>query len=726
MPQRAINLQWPSGGLDRKYSFQRQAPYTTASCQNVWGTNLYDRRQTGGTRAGTRKAWFEQLGAGSKVNLLSSVDYVSAGYAGNGDGFEVKSGESASPQELDSALWTAPTFLAADGTPYRESGYAICDWNNRKQTGGIFKSITIDTASTYYIDLDTLLTGNAQAIFRIYARMNAGLPNAQSSGLIVAVTASIGDGGVYFSAEMLVNGSTVATFATQFITTRANVFTVTINSNTVTATFGGVALFGSGVVIASHGSDVRTGFGVETSITTGRAKLNSFGIRTNSTTNTGVRTIVVAASNGQLYADSNNIMTAVGSAVLNTSEQLQAAHHNQKLYIANYSLTTTETAKVYDPAAGTVSTLTASAGTAPTNCKLVCRYTDRVVFAGDVNNPHLWYMSRKGNPLDWDYSQLAAGDNGSAIAGQDSDAGEIGAPMTAIAPFGDDYMIMAASDALFVMRGDPAFGGQIDSISRRIGVIDKFAWTYTPEGHFLFLSKDGLYVLPSGASGEPQSISREKLPNDLFNVDITNYDVSMSFDVEFRGAWITLSNKTAGQTTSYFFDWENKAFWPMVYPSTQEVCVSYNVATPFVRGVILGCKDGYLRRHSVTASDDDGTAIDSYCEIGPIRLADSEYDEGLVSELIGTVHYGMGASVTWTTRTAKNAQSLYNSVTGSVDTRTGTWTTGTRGDGLNVKERQRIRGGAMALKLEDVSGNPWAVENVTVGIKTAGKQRVVS
>jgi hypothetical protein len=224
----------------------------------------------------------------------------------------------------------------------------------------------------------------------------------------------------------------------------------------------------------------------------------------------------------------------------------------------------------------------------------------------------------------------------------------------------------------------------------------------------------------------PETISREKLPAELLNIDLLQVNVCMEFDTEFRGAWIFLHNIQAGQATSWFFDWENKAFWPMQYPLTQEAVRAYFVATPTVRGVLLGCMDGYLRRHSTAYTNDDGTALGSYVEIGPIRLAGSEYDEGKLTEIIGTPHYGLAGTVTWTVKAAKNAQSLYNAQSGSVYTTTGTWTAGTDGSSLSTKDRQRIRGGAAVVKLEETDGQPWAIESVLCAIQTAGKQRVAS
>lgn len=719
---------------------EKQPPSTTAKALNVFPSNVWDRRQTGGSRPGTGKYSYTQLGSGAKVNMLTSVDWASSSGATQIWSDDFNTGP------LDETLWTqtdaiATTTLHPSGL-YTASGYGGGTVVSAITRGAAFKNLSVNTSSPYtitanirfYKDRASSVGAVTQSV-RIYARMDATTPTP-ASGMYVELSCYSNGSGVFGS--LVVDGVSASTFSVGCNEREGN-FSVTINGNTITADWAGNALLGAGVSISSHGSNVRTGFWAQSGGYTiqssplslyNKSTLQVFryGIGNTSTTNVDVQTAIVAGSNGTLYVDDGQgTFSSVGSAALSTDSYLQAVDYQQKLYIANYSLTdAAKVPKIYDPSAGTVATWTASnGGTLPSRFSLIARYSDRIVVGREFANPHLWYMSRKGDPLDWDYTQLALGDNGSAIAGSNSDASAIGKALTALVPFGDDYMVMGCSDEIWVMRGDPAFGGAIDSLSRKVGIIDKFAWCRTPEGGLLFLSKDGLYYTAPGATMVPESISREKLPAELFNVDTLQVDVCMEFDTEFRGAWIMLHNKQAGQATSWFFDWENKGFWPMQYPLTQEATTVYFTATQNVRGVLLGCSDGYVRRHSTAFRDDDGTALGSYCEIGPIRIGGSGYDEGKLTELVGTPHYRLG-TVTWTAKAAKNAQSLYNDVSGAVDSRTGTWGVGLDGSALATKDRQRIRGGAMVLRLEETDGEPWAVENVLAKISVAGKQRVAS
>ena len=47
-----FTLRFPLGGLDRRYAFQDQAPYTTPDCLNVWPLDVTTGRERGGVRPG--------------------------------------------------------------------------------------------------------------------------------------------------------------------------------------------------------------------------------------------------------------------------------------------------------------------------------------------------------------------------------------------------------------------------------------------------------------------------------------------------------------------------------------------------------------------------------------------------------------------------------------------------------------------------------------------------
>lgn len=350
-------------------------------------------------------------------------------------------------------------------------------------------------------------------------------------------------------------------------------------------------------------------------------------------------------------------------------------------------------------------------GVAPIGCQLVCKYLDRLVLAGPPDAPHIYFLSRQGNPLDYDYAKL---DAGAAIAASVNETGAIGHPITALIPHSDQCLIFGCYSSLWMMRGDPAAGGVVDRISGQIGVVGPSAWCDLPDDQMVFLSQDGLYVFPAGCHGTPQSLSRERLPLELMLLS-DNHHVQLIYDVEFRGIHIYLTREDKGSVYHWWFDWESKSFWPMTLQSTHEPTASM-AYTPVGGGkvVLLGGRDGYVRHYSRAYYQDDGVTIPNWVDIGPFRLAD-DYSEGVLTELHCTLATNSGA-VLWSVRAGQSAE---DAVRATVD-----HTEGEFGERLNYVARPRARGHSAVVRLEGKTGRqPWAYERMLFMIRMAGKLR---
>ena len=368
--------------------------------------------------------------------------------------------------------------------------------------------------------------------------------------------------------------------------------------------------------------------------------------------------------------------------------------------------------KVYDPDAGTLTLLTATAGQVPTGCPLICRYNGRIFLAGAQIAPHVWYTSRQNDEQDWDYAQT---DAQRAVAGVNSTLGTPGKAMTAMFTHSDDYLIMASKDEIYRMRGDPAFGGILGRLSSLIGIVDMNAWCIGPAGELIFLSLDGVYVLPPGGETMPMSMSREKLPQELLNVDATTVIVTMEYDVDKRGVHIYLTPVVAGSPTHWWLDWTQKTFWPVTLPSTMEptACCTYQSTETGDSGVLLGGRDGIIRRYADSAEDDDGTNFSSYIDIGPIPMA----QDGMVGTLVSfdaNMAEGSG-NVAWSAHPALT----FEAATSASSTDSGTWVAG-----LNARVRVTGRGQAYILKMAGTPGSKWGMESVVAATKTSGTKRV--
>lgn len=383
--------------------------------------------------------------------------------------------------------------------------------------------------------------------------------------------------------------------------------------------------------------------------------------------------------------------------------------------------------KIYDPAANTLTrwVATTGLGSVPLGCPLICCYRDRMVLAGAPVAPHAWYMSRQGNPLDWNYG-ASSNDAGRAVAGTNTESGLLGEPIYALIQGGDNFLIFGCENSMWVMRGDPAYGGGIENISWNLGIVDAKAYTFGPNGEIVFLSRDGLYMMPPGG-GNPQPASRDRLPEELLRLDRSIFHVSLAYDVQDRGVHIFLTHRDGSGQYHWWMDWETKGLWPFQVAATTfdpTYCMTLNSTVACDNGVYLGCRDGYVRRFHQRAERDDSTAFSSYVDIGPLQAAPA-YADGIVRELSGVVAADSG-DVGFALYTGESHEDAQDKTTAFYS---GTWVdtvaaTGIPRTGLNYKHRPRARCASWKLRLSNgETGRAWSVERITAIVDQDGRQR---
>ena len=370
--------------------------------------------------------------------------------------------------------------------------------------------------------------------------------------------------------------------------------------------------------------------------------------------------------------------------------------------------------KVYDPQTGVMTAHSASLGTIPAGCRLVAKYSDRIVYASSDITPHVWYMSRQGFPNDWDFTQE---DSASAIQAQASIGGQIADPITALIPHGDECLVVACYNSLWIIRGDPGYGGTQDRISRKIGIVGPSAWCNTADDMCIFLSPDGLYGIPAGCHGVPTSLSREPLPDELIGLNQERDVVTMEFDTINRGVHIFTSKHDSSEASHWWFDWEAKSFWRVKLQTAHEpFSLHERVAWDDVPVVLLGCRDGYIRNFSRDFEvDDESYEIESYVVLGPWHLDRGGYREGIVESLDITTGSDSGP-IDWELRVGDGAESSYKNApreSGSLVRA-----------GLNYRSRPMARGVAATLKLINSGTQRWFVDRVIASMRSAGSKRV--
>lgn len=368
--------------------------------------------------------------------------------------------------------------------------------------------------------------------------------------------------------------------------------------------------------------------------------------------------------------------------------------------------------KIYTPLTDTITLQIATTGQVPTGCPLITRYLGRIMFGGAEIAPHVWYASRQYDPLDFDYAQT---DSQRAVAGTSSDAGVPGDPLTALFSFSDDYCIMGCMTSIWRLAGDPAYGGHLDNLSQKVGIIDRDAWCVGPGGELVFLSLGGLYAVQPGGNSYPIPLSEQILPQEFKNIDPKVSTIILEYDVADRGIHIFITENQSNSRVHWWFDWDSKTFWPVTLQSDHEPTAVCSMQATAIEesGVILGGRDGYLRRFSGLAGNDCGTAFSSYVMIGPIPLAQDDYI-GTVIGVDATMATSSG-DVTWSLRPSNTFQGTLSASSSD----SGTWEAG-----LNAREIPACRGQATILKLTGSSGERWAFENVVINVIASGMRLI--
>ena len=372
-----------------------------------------------------------------------------------------------------------------------------------------------------------------------------------------------------------------------------------------------------------------------------------------------------------------------------------------------------------------------SFGSLPAKAYLGCLYRGRVVLSGNPNYPHQWYMSRQSDI--WDYAYLA-NDAQSPVVGNNADAGECGDIIRCLIPYKDDYLIFGCATTIWVLRGDPAAGGSLDEVDLTIGIFGANSWCFDGDGNLYFWGTGGIYVLPTGF-GKIKNLTENTLPAIVADEDVdpSTHRITMGYDRKRRGILVCITKLSDGSNSNYWYDLRTGGFFPETYP---DVCGAYSLFYYAANDkdyadLLLGCKDGYVRKFLDTAKDDDDgvgadTAINSYCTL-PIQPLSPDGDhEGKLTSL--TVTNAGGASggdfgdtdeVDYSLYVGNDAEIvLEDIIDGATARETGTLS----GTGRKERVRHRLRGAYLGIKLANsTAAETWAIEKIEGEVQPAGK-----
>ncbi|MCC7407392.1 MAG: hypothetical protein IT442_04930 [Phycisphaeraceae bacterium] len=749
----AIPLMFPVKGIVRGASFREQEELTCYDALNVRPHDSIERRRRGGQRTGQAKYFADPVNGVNAIQAISSV--VRAFDASTIIPDELI-------QEFDFTAYATgqlttvdPTNFPADynggqpNNPWTTTTPATTFWPNINTADGInglghsgaqsainVRSVLLPSVvlgSQYLVRLQARAgwisgatsTPRITMAFRIdptthlgYYSVRLNNASADPTGFVKVIVEYVTNAGTGSTTTLITSTGYQLTRTGSNNYSDAFDFDISVSGNKLFVYINNVELV-SALSIPNVSSRTRIALGTMT------AGSRILGVIDTASVFTGIipqslrSTDIVVVSAGQIYAGTpaNGLLPSTSGSGMLAAGRLGIQPAFQKAYFADGL---SSGYKVLDVASNTVSTWTPTAGSLPVGsvdatraCRIIALYRGRIVLAGLSEDAQNWFMARAGDPLDWDYTP-ATTDATQPVAGNNSEAGLLGDIVTCLAPYQDDLLFMGGDHTLWVMRGDPAAGGQIDNISRQVGIVgpEAFTWDFS---RLYFLAQSGLYRVDAGG-GNLEKIDRNRLDKVFDAVNYATNNIRLVYDRAWQGVhiFITPVNEPAAPTDHWFWDERTDSFWRDQYPTNHGPTAVhlYDADDPDDRAVLLGGFDGYIRYFSDAVASDDGEAIDSYVQFTPLKLEGDLYNLRL-HEL--QMIMGAGSNdVTLSAYTGKSAEEAVTAASAQFSS--------TLVAGRNNSIRRRARANTLMLKLRNNTlDQTWAFESGMAFVQQAGK-----
>jgi len=384
----------------------------------------------------------------------------------------------------------------------------------------------------------------------------------------------------------------------------------------------------------------------------------------------------------------------------------------------------------------TVDSVVTSYGTMPNKAYLGCLYRGRCVISGNPEAPFQWYMPRQANPFDFAY---VANDAQSPVKGGSSDAGELGDIVRALIPYKDDYLIFGCATSMWYLAGDPAEGGSINELDLTVGIFGANSWCFDGTGTLYFWGTNGIYS--TTIPGTPRCVSQFSLPGLVGDekADPSTHRITMAYDRSRSGLLISITLLADGTNSNYFYDLRTideggvAGFFPESYP---EECGPYSLfyyaanSTTY-RDLLVGCKDGYIRKFSDSAKDDDigatDEAISSHVVFGPIPTGSNPFKKGKLTKLECVTAGGRSSGSQSDTDAASykvfaddSAEGVLEKVYADTPSIAGALRVPGRQRGGSI--RKKVQAAFLGIKLfNSTKTKTWGFEQLLINLKDSGR-----
>jgi hypothetical protein len=197
---------------------------------------------------------------------------------------------------------------------------------------------------------------------------------------------------------------------------------------------------------------------------------------------------------------------------------------------------------IFDYPTGVATTVVETAGTAPSDARIVVNWQGTVWLTARQDDPHVLYAPRVGDLTDWDYSVDPTDQFGAFFTDSETE-GKLSGPVTALMPQTSDTMIVSTFEGLLAMRGHPRQGGVFETVNKGRYVLGQGAWCRIPGDILLFLTPIGIMSLEPSPNASPALFSKEKMPEELIGLSYSYADPTVTMVYDNRWNQVHLFNR---------------------------------------------------------------------------------------------------------------------------------------------------------------------------------------
>lgn len=364
--------------------------------------------------------------------------------------------------------------------------------------------------------------------------------------------------------------------------------------------------------------------------------------------------------------------------------------------------------------------LTATKGTAPTNCGLVWVHEDRLAFAGCSTSPHQVFFSAVGDHLDYNYADKTIG---GAWTNTGSLAGQIGHAVTAAINHDANTSLIGSPNSIYAVRGNPRLYGA-RRVNTSVGPLTQNCWCkgVGPQGeqHTYMFTKLGLYVIPESGALTPQALSRKKIPNELLSVNPGAGDRAC---IGYDGRWEMLHiaiDPFSGSNVHYSYHIPTDSWWPETYAATIHLFPTFpNLQTDDTSSILPIGNNGTIYQFDRSGSE----SFDSYLAYGPFRLG-GENREGIIYSIAAALAKDSNPC-NFKIYTGDSAEQAYTNMVANSAAFTGTeWSYSTT-QYWNYTQSPLVRGAFAFLKVYDDTNQRFLIEEIIMEVDSDAGRRMV-